>query len=128
MDTSLSHNSSNFFSGTTETTTETEPVMLSTQDREILEILEELENNASANFIGCYNNCNTKVFRMKGYFCSDSLQLKGTLVQILKICQYLRLHMEIICQKISQLFELCAREICEKFVYKHSETIEYVKN
>ena len=26
------------------------------------------------------------------------------------------------------LFEICAREICEKFVYKHSETIEYVKN
>ena len=24
--------------------------------------------------------------------------------------------------------EICAREICEKFVYKHSETIEYVKN
>ena len=26
------------------------------------------------------------------------------------------------------LFEICAREICEKFVYKYSETIEYVKN
>ena len=26
------------------------------------------------------------------------------------------------------LFEICAREICEEFVYKHSETIEYVKN
>ena len=26
------------------------------------------------------------------------------------------------------LFEMCAREICEMFVYKHSETIEYVKN
>ena len=26
------------------------------------------------------------------------------------------------------LFEICAREIFEKFVYKHSETIEYVKN
>ena len=25
-------------------------------------------------------------------------------------------------------FEICAREICEKFVYKYSETIEYVKN
>ena len=23
---------------------------------------------------------------------------------------------------------ICAREICEKFVYKHLETIEYVKN
>ena len=26
------------------------------------------------------------------------------------------------------LFEICAREICEKFVYKDAETIEYVKN
>ena len=26
------------------------------------------------------------------------------------------------------LIELCAREICEMFVYKHSETIEYDKN
>ena len=26
------------------------------------------------------------------------------------------------------LYEICAHEICEKFIYKHSETIEYVKN
>ena len=26
------------------------------------------------------------------------------------------------------LFETCKPEIAEKFVYKHSETIEYVKN
>ena len=26
------------------------------------------------------------------------------------------------------LFEICAREISAKFVYKHSETIESVKN
>ena len=26
------------------------------------------------------------------------------------------------------LSEICARVICEKIVYKHSETIEYVKN
>ena len=25
------------------------------------------------------------------------------------------------------LFEMCTREMCEKFIYKHSETIEYVK-
>ena len=25
-------------------------------------------------------------------------------------------------------FVICAREICKKFVYKHLETIEYVKN
>ena len=26
------------------------------------------------------------------------------------------------------LFEICAHEIFEKFVYKHSEAIEYVRN
>ena len=26
------------------------------------------------------------------------------------------------------LFKICANEICGKFGYKHSETIEYVKN
>ena len=26
------------------------------------------------------------------------------------------------------LFEICTRERYEKFIYKHSETIEYVKN
>ena len=26
------------------------------------------------------------------------------------------------------LFEICTRDICEKFIDKHSETIEYVKN
>ena len=26
------------------------------------------------------------------------------------------------------IFEICARELCEKFIYKHSETIEYIKN
>ena len=31
--------------------------------------------------------------------------------------------------KISHLLpEICAREICEKFIYKHSETTEHVKN
>ena len=25
------------------------------------------------------------------------------------------------------LFEICAREICQKFAYRHSETIEYLK-
>ena len=25
-------------------------------------------------------------------------------------------------------FEICAREICEKVVYKHAKTVEYVKN
>ena len=50
----------------------------------------------------------------------------------LKICQYIPLHMKIICGRfhIKRLlrFEICAREIYEKFVYKHLETTEYVKN
>ena len=29
--------------------------------------------------------------------------------------------------KNALIFEICARGICEEFVYKHSETIEYVK-
>ena len=28
----------------------------------------------------------------------------------------------------SYVEEICAHEICEKFVYKHSKTTEYVKN
>ena len=50
----------------------------------------------------------------------------------LKSCQYLRLHIKIISWRLHikapLLFEICAREICEKFVYKDSEAIEYVKN
>ena len=30
--------------------------------------------------------------------------------------------------KLLLLFEICAHDICEKFVYKHSETTEYVKS
>ena len=68
-DTSLFHNSSNFVSWTTET----EPVMLSTQDMEVLEILEELKGNVSANFTGYKNKYNIDHSRMKGYFCSDTV-------------------------------------------------------
>ena len=67
VDTSLSHNSTHFVSETTET----DPVMLSTQDIEVLEILEESENNANANFTGYENN--TDDSRMKGHFCSDTV-------------------------------------------------------
>ena len=68
VDTSLSHNSSNFVLETTET----KSVLLSTQDMELLEILEELENNANANFTGCEHKYNTDDSRMKGYFCSGT--------------------------------------------------------
>ena len=47
--------------------------MLSTQDMEVLEILEELENNANVNFTGCKHKYNTDDSRMKGYFCSDTV-------------------------------------------------------
>ena len=69
VDTSSSHNSSNFVSENTET----ELVMLTTQDMEVLEILEELENNANANSTGCEHKYNTDDSRMKGYFCSDTV-------------------------------------------------------
>ena len=69
VDTSLSHNSYNFVSETTETA----PVVLTTQDMEVLEILEQLESNANANFTGYEHKYNTDDSRMKGYFCSDTV-------------------------------------------------------
>ena len=33
-----------------------------------------------------------------------------------------------ILHKIPLLFEICANDMCENFVYKHLETMEYVKN
>ena len=70
-DTFLSHNSSKFVS----VTTETESVMLSTQDMEVLEILEKLESNSNANFTGHKHKYNTDNSRMKGYF-RHCLELK----------------------------------------------------
>ena len=50
----------------------------------------------------------------------------------LEICQYLRLCMEKYVEDFTLkhllLFEISTREISGRFVYKHSETIEYVKN
>ena len=50
----------------------------------------------------------------------------------MKSSQYLRLRMKIICKDFTLkhylCFEICAPEIVEMFVHKHSETIEYVKN
>ena len=69
VDTSLCHNSSNFVPETTET----ESLLLSTQDMEVLEILGELEKNANANFTCYEHKYNTDDSRMKGYFCSDTV-------------------------------------------------------
>ena len=58
--------------------------------------------------------------------------VKGTLKQIwnlpMSLPSYESNTMKISHLKQILLFEICAGEICEKFVYKHSETIEYVKN
>ena len=70
VDTSLSHSSFKFLSGTAET----EPVMLSRQNIKMLGILEDLKNTANANFTGCEHN--TYGSRMKGYlsyFCLDTV-------------------------------------------------------
>ena len=40
---------------------------------EVLEIFEELESNANANFTGCEHKYNTDDSRMKGYFCPDTV-------------------------------------------------------
>ena len=56
--------------------------------------------------------------------------LKDFVIVKNNISKHLRIHMKIICRRfdISTSFTFCAREICEMFLYKHSETIEYVKN
>lgn len=70
--TSVFHNSFDFVSETTKT----EPVMLFAQDKETLEI---------ANFTGCQNNCNTEGFRMKEYFCSDTVFLSQVEKELFEI-------------------------------------------
>ena len=69
---------------------------------------------------------------LKNTFVSKTRDAKNWCTNTdLKICQYLRLHMKIICSRFymeTPFTLICAREICEKFVYKPSETIEYVKN
>ena len=57
-------------------------------------------------------------------FCKTILSCQRYTIADFKICQY---HVDGFTLKYVLLFELCAREICEKFVYKHSETLEYVK-
>ena len=52
--------------------------------------------------------------------------LKSTLMQIWKSVNIFVF--ENFTSRHLSLFKTCAREICETFVYKHSETIEYVKN
>ena len=57
---------------------------------------------------------------------------KGILMQIWKSANNFvfvyKYYVEDSTLKHPLIFEIRAREICEKFVYKHSETIQYVKN
>ena len=57
---------------------------------------------------------------------------KGTLMQIWKSAKIFvfiwKWYVEDFTLKHLLLFEICAREICEKFIYKHSETIEKLEN
>ena len=52
-------------------------------------------------------------------------------MQILKsanIFPFTRKYMEYATLRCLLHFEVCTREICEKFVYKHPKTIEYDEN
>ena len=65
-------------------------------------------------------------------FNNRHISLKGTLMKFWKSTNIFvfiwKRYVEDFTFKYLLLFEICAREICAKFVYKHSETIEYVKN
>ena len=60
------------------------------------------------------------------------VKIKGTLMQIWKYANIFAFIWKQIVEDFTLkqllLFEMCAHEMCEKFVYKHSEIIEYVKN
>ena len=58
--------------------------------------------------------------------------IKGTLMQISK-CRYIfvfmkRWYPEKFAFLILEILELYTRKVCEMFIYKHTETMEYVKN
>ena len=54
----------------------------------------------------------------------ENLMIKGTLIKIWKSANiFVNFTL-----KHLLLFEICVRDICEKFVYKPSETIEDVRN
>ena len=55
------------------------------------------------------------------------IAITGTLMQICESANISRLHTKLTCWTF-HIKTPCAREIYEKFVHKHSETMEYVKN
>ena len=66
----------------------------------------------------------------KKYRFLQNQEIKSTLMQIWKSGNtfvFIWKYVENFTQKHLLLFETWAREMCEKFVYKHSETIEFVK-
>ena len=60
----------------------------------------------------------------------QNFRIKVTLMQIWKsfyMFQFIQKHRENVAFLILRILELFARKACEMFVYKHTETIEYVK-
>ena len=74
----------------------------------------------------------TWIFQKEYLNKTPTFLLKGTLMQIWKSANIFvfiwKQYIENFTLKHFLLFQIWVREICEKFVYKHSETIEYVKN
>ena len=64
---------------------------------------------------GAHDNCVIKVHQYRFENLSISLY-------------FMKKYAEDFTLKHHLLFEICAYEIYEKLVYKHSDTIEYVKN
>ena len=66
------------------------------------------------------------------YVVMECIELKGTLMQTWKSADIFvfiwKCHVEDFILKHRLRSKICAREMCKKFVYKHSATIEYVKN
>ena len=94
-----------------------------------------LWNRLDHKFVYFHCTCNAKC-RCQLRYLEINLDLrqwfKGTLMQIWKSTNIsvfiLKEYVEDFKLKHFLLFEICAREICEMFVYRHSETIDYVKN
>ena len=78
---------------------------------------EDMKNPLCTNsfFINCLQNVQSQFL--------IELKFKGILMQILK-CPYMFLFIFL----ILEILELYTRKVCYMFVYKHTETIEYIKN
>ena len=75
-------------------------------------------------------NTSLQIFKLHLIFINNSI--RSTLMQTWKspsIFVFIwKQYFEGFTLKHLLLFEICARKICERFIYKHPETIEYVKN